>query len=316
MLTEATYRMLVETSDTHIESSLTVIAEAAGLAGSGHAAVLGCGTCAEIPVSLLYETFDRVDLVDLDEHVLRVAETRCRSSEETGGSRAFHHADLTGLIPQVVPPAREIAAGTAGPLECLDSLGALLASTTPSFWRPLGAEKYDLIVCSGVLTQLQAAVRGRVESIFLDRFPGQGHVLSTHETWRRRVWGWARQLEAGFIDHLDALSARGGVVYLSDTVHTCWLIYSRPDMFTTEGTWIATRTPRLADYLHPWHEIASEREWRWFRREQEGPYWGRLYGVQAIVYGSPSSTERKATGAAAALQRKRRSNGWRGTRNP
>lgn len=282
----AAHQLHADTTKAHVEASASTIAEAVGLAGSGRAAVLGCGTGSEIPLPLLCETFDHVDLVDLDSHALRAAETRCGPSNETGGSRAFHHADLTGLIPRVVPPARQIAAAKANPLECLDGLGALLARTAPSFWRPPDEEKYDLIVCSGVLTQLQAAVRGRVESAFRDEFPDHGHAPLTHEPWRRRLLGWARRLEAGLIDHLDTLSARGSVVYLSDTVHACWLVPSGPGAFTTEGAWIATRTPRLADYLLPRHEIASEREWSWFRREQEGPYWGRLYGVQAIIYGS------------------------------
>lgn len=281
----ATHQLHADTTRAHVEASAAMIAEAAVLAGSGRAAVLGCGTCAEIPISLLCETFDRVDLVDLDRRALGVAETRCGLSDETEGSRAFYHADLTGLIPQVVPPAREIAAATDDPLECLDSLGALLARTGPSFWRPPDDGKYDLIVCSGVLTQLQAAVRGRVELAFRSEFPDQGRAPFTHEPWRRRVLSWARQLEAGLIDHLDALSARESVIYLSDTVHACWLVSSGPGSFTTEGAWIATRTPRLSDCLYPRHEIASERGWRWFRREQEGPYWGRLYGVQAIIYG-------------------------------
>jgi hypothetical protein len=86
---------------------------------------------------------------------------------------------------------------------------------------------------------------------------------------------------------LEQLSAPGGIVYLSDTVHVCWLLQTDSDTVTTEGSWIASRTSRLADYMLPTYEILKEGSWNWMRKEQEGPYWGRLYGVQALTYRVP-----------------------------
>ena len=270
--------------DTHILSSLEMIAEAAILAGSGCAAVLGCGACTEIPIRQLGERFNRVDLVDLDSARLKVAGAQCRQWKETKATFAFYHADLTGLISQLEPLAHDIAASAATPSACLDDFGQLLTSTTPSFWRSPDEQTYSLVVCSAILTQLQATVRRQLENIFSQRFPAARSELSAYEPWRKSLWNFARRLEETFIDHLEPLSAPGAIVYLSDTVQVCWLVQSGIQTFTTEGTWIATRTSRLADYLRPWNRIIAQRQWSWFRREQEGVYWGRLYGVQAIVY--------------------------------
>src|SRR5262249_586451 len=101
------------------------------------------------------------------------------------------------------------------------------------------------------------------------------------------VWVFARQLESAFINHLERLLAPGGIVYLSDTVHVCWLSQYGAQGFTTEGCWTATRTSRLVDYLRPASEVLTERSWSWVRSQGGGAYWGRLYGVQAIIYRVP-----------------------------
>ena len=273
--------------DTHVRSSITLITDAAELAGSGQAAVLGCGRGTEIPAHHLSRTFDQVDLLDLNADALDALKIECQSFAEPDDSCIFHLADITGLISQIEPIAREIVRKAVHPLQCLDALGLLLTSTAPKFWRPPGNYRYKLVVCSAVLTQLQATVRKRVESIFLNRFPEHISALSLSKSWREQIWKFARNLEDAFINHLESLSAPNGIIYLSDTVHVCWLLQTASSGLTTEGSWIATRTSRLADYLRPWYEIVIEREWSWLRREQEGSYWGRLYGVQAIVYRLP-----------------------------
>ncbi len=256
----------------HVQSSLTAILEAATQAEPGGAAILGCGACTEIPIRLLAERFNPIDLVDLDDGALKTAEAHCWQWKETESTCVFHHADLTGLIPQVEPSARDIAARAATPSACLDGFAQLLASTAPNFWRPSDARTYSLMVCSAILTQLQATVRRQFENIFSNRFPSTISELSSYEPWRKSIWNFARRLEEAFVNHLESLAAPGAVVYLSDTVHVCWLLQSDPRTFTTEGAWIATRTSRLADYLRPWNRIITEHRWNWFRREQEGAY--------------------------------------------
>lgn len=270
--------------DTHALSTVALIVEAAELAGPGRAAVLGCGSCTEIPIRLLNENFSYVDLVDLDAQALRIVEAQCRQWADANDGYRFYCTDLTGLISQIVPRAQEIVAAATDPVGCLDDLGNLLQTTAPAFWRPPDEERYSLIVCATVLTQLQATVRKRIGTIFLNRFPHYRDAMSSDERWRRRLWNFARRLEDGFIDHLETLAVPGGIICLSATVRVGWLTKVDAQILTTDGSWIATRTSRLADYLRPWDEIIAEYEWKWPRNEQEGPYWGRLYDVQAIIY--------------------------------
>lgn len=276
--------------DTHVQSSMAMITEAAELAGSGRAVVLGCGRGAEIPIQSLSERFEQVDFVELDADALRSLVEKCQQLGQTGARRTFYRADLTGLLAQLEPKVEEVLANASQPLTCLRELGRLLSSATPRFWSPPGGEKYNLVICSTVLTMLQAVVRGRVEAAFLARFPDHRQALPHDEEWLASIWDFARRLEDGFIDHLETLLAPGGIAYLSDTVHVCWLARSDQGVFTTQGAWTATRTSQLSDYLRHRDEIMVERGWQWGRQKQEGPYWGRLYGVQAIIYRVRSRT--------------------------
>ena len=271
-------------NDSHVQSSMAMMIEAANRSELGGVALLGCGKGSEIPVRQLAMRFAPVDCVDLDNDALSILEAQCQQWQDTWHRFRFDHSDLTGLIPQIVPLAQEVVAISAEPFSCLYRLGALLGSAQPDFWKPPSGEKYSLVICSAVLTQLQATVRKRVENVFLNGFPGQASVLSSYEPWRRAVWNFARKLEDAFILHLESLCSSTGIIYLSDTVHVYWLRRSGPELFTTEGTWIATRTSRLVDYLHSWNEILAQHQWDWIKVEAEGPYSGRVYGVQSLIY--------------------------------
>lgn len=269
-------------NDQHIARSKTMIADAARLAGSGTAAILGCGRCGEIPLEELGQTFDAIDLIDLDRSALESVATHCHMTNST--TWRLHEADLTGLIAHLEPRAREIAAASNDPRTCLDRFREMLDATPPDLWRPPHDQRYRLVVCSSILTQLQATTRKVLHGAFISQFPEHGSELSSYEPWRNALWTWARALEDAFLHHLDALCAGDGVIYLSDTVHVCWLTEVAPEQFATEGAWIATRTVRLRDYVDADHEVLREERWEWLRKEQEGRYCGRLYGVQAITY--------------------------------
>ncbi|MGB8463889.1 MAG: hypothetical protein WCE49_03005 [Terrimicrobiaceae bacterium] len=269
---------------THLLASRAMIEEALALVDSGSAAVLGCGRCTEIPVRSLSGKLDRVDLVDFDAEALRLVEVQCQGW--TGGQSAccFHCADLTGLIAKLEEEAAELVAKATEPLECLEQLGRSLRSAKPTFWTPPGAARCDLIVCSNVVTQLQATVREVVQRVFLARFPESGVALTTHEPWRQSLWSFARNLESAFLGHIGAMVRPGGIIFLSATVHVSWITQVDERSVATDGSWIATQTARLADYLKPSDTILVERSWSWLRAGREGRYWGRLYGVQAIIY--------------------------------
>ena len=268
----------------HIHSCLAMIAEASALAGSGSAAILGCGCCKEIPLRQLTQKFDMMDLVDIDEIALATVNQQCRQWHDARNVCLFYCADLTGMIASVGRRASKIVAKTVDPVACLEQLGVLLESTAPEFWVPHHGERYDLLVCSMVLTQLQALVRESVEKIYLERFPEYVHAMLKHKSWCASVWNFARNLEDGFIEHLGTIIKPQGIVYLSETVHVSWLTQRDEQSVSTEGRWITLRTSRLTDYLHPGDTIINEQHWDWLREDKEGDFWGRLYGVQAIIY--------------------------------
>lgn len=271
-------------ADTHIRSSIAMIAEASALAGSGPAAVLGCGYCGEIPLQLLNQTFAVVDLVDINSGALAAIDARRQHWHAEKNVCQFHRADLTGIIATIAPPATALVEGAIDPSLCLEQLGLLLESTVPEFWSPPQSPHYDFLVCSMVLTQLQAVVRESVEKIYLARFPEHAAALVKHESWCKSAWNFARTLEEKFLAHLATLMKPHGIVYLSETVHVSWLTQLDGQSVFTEGSWITLRTPQLADYLSPGDTIIREQHWDWLREEREGNYWGRLYRVQAIIY--------------------------------
>ncbi len=271
-------------ADTHIHSSVAMITEAAALAGTGLAAVLGCGSCGEIPIRLMNETFEVIDLVDIDREALDIVDRQCKEWVYQKNACQFHCADLTGMLTRVERRASELVAKTVDPVACLEQLAVLLESTPPEFWVPPRKQRYDFLVCSMVLTQLQALVRESVEKIYLVRFPEYAPAMLKHKSWCESVWNFARNLEDGFMKHLGALMKPQSIVYLSDTVHVSWLTQQDEQSVSTEGRWITLRSSRLADYLCPGDAIIKEQHWDWLREEREGAFWGRLYGVQAVIY--------------------------------
>ncbi len=280
-----TFRLAdVSRQETHIPTSLTLITEAGALAGPERAAVLGCGACHDIPLGALTDRFERLDLVDLDVGALQSAVARLNRREDLRCECSAHACDITGLMPAIQVRAKEIADGELEPEACLDRLGRLLSSTPPAFWAPESEARYSLVVCSGVLTQLQASVRRRIEDIFVARFRSKWRLLLSYRPWIDRVWEFARKLERAFVDHLDTLALPRAVIYLADTVHVSWLSQIDSATLTAPGSWIATKSANLEDYLDSSYDIRARRRWDWFRQKQEGRFWGRLYGVQALIY--------------------------------
>jgi hypothetical protein len=268
----------------HVRQSTSMILDAARNLTGGRAVILGCGRCGEIPVADLLLLFNSVDFVDQDAEALGIIESRFASSEGPANRCSFEQADLTGLIETLAQKSRVIVEDTDDALKCLGHLGDLISDVEPVFWKPRQNTEYQLVVCSSVLTQLQALARKGIEESFLGKFPEHISDLNTNANWRTSIWNFARRIEDAFICHLDSLCSSDGVIYLSDTVHVCFLLHSSPNALTTRGAWLATRSNRLRDYLEPSNEVIAERNWEWIRRGAEGPYWGRLYGIQAIQY--------------------------------
>lgn len=271
-------------ADSHLSLSKEMISAAARLSDPCCCAVLGCGNCRDVPIDYLTGTFHQTDYVDLDTSSVQLTQARRQSVDAARHMFRFFKADLTGLVDRLSAAAEEVSLRFTAPQSSLDSLSSLLLSTRPDFWRPPTNEQYNCIICSTVLTQLQASVRNAIERIVLARYPTSSDILQSYGPWKKSLWAFARRIEDAFLDHLDSLSAPRGIIYLSDTVTVSWLRAGASQSFITEGTWIATRTGRIADYLRPWHEIITERSWCWTRKKTEGVYLGRLYGVQAMIY--------------------------------
>lgn len=172
MNTEAVRLSSVEiAAETHLFSSVGMIKEALVLADSDSVAVLGCGRCTEIPIRLLNEKFDRVDLIDIDGEALNFVRAEYKQWNDQKNAFQFHCADLTGMIARIEHRASELVEKAVDPVACLEQLGVLFESTAPEFWAPPRGERYDLLVCSMVLTQLQALVREIVERFSLGSSP-------------------------------------------------------------------------------------------------------------------------------------------------
>ncbi len=261
-----------------------MIREAAAMADIGQVALLGCGNCADIPFGFLSDKFDHLDLVDIDGDALRYAALTALQFDSDLRNYEFHVDDLTGLVDRLEEKALAIVAEEPTALGCLEQLGKELTSTPPAFWRPGNASRYRLILCSGVLTQLQATIRESMEDIFLARHRDGQRLLCRHPGWTTSVWAFARKIEQAFLEHLDTLCACESIIYLQDTVHVSWLTQVDPRHLSASGAWIATRTSSLADYVDDKERILSQRSWDWIRPGQTDDLWGRLYGVQGLIY--------------------------------
>ncbi len=272
-----------QSTTAHVRASRALIARAAALAPAGFAAVLGSGAATEIPIAELADHFDAVELVDCDGAALARARQRYGRSGQLRRSLWFTEADLTGTIRAARSASQEIVARATGPGACLEELVDLLDRTRPSFFRPGNGQGCALVVCSGVLSQLQSGVRRAVREPFVERFADAGATEAQCQPWKRAWWRLARRLESSFLDHVAALLQPGGVLYLADTVHACWLEEVEPGTLGSTGAWLALRSPRLADYVHEDCEVLVERGWPWYRLGRDGAYLGRLYGVQALI---------------------------------
>src|SRR3990170_1997316 len=165
----------------HIRSSRRFILDAADATGQTSILILGCGRCAEIPVDSLGQRFSRLLFVDADVDALtavaaRYADHRARYE--------YHQADLTGMIGWIRDEARRIALRDVTPELMIEQLADRVLSHAPELWSPPSGERFDLVVCSGVLTQLQAKVRAAADQAFGEKFPGQTRLLQSHRAWR------------------------------------------------------------------------------------------------------------------------------------
>lgn len=270
--------------ETHKTKSVELINTAAELASSNSAIVLGCGLCAEIPVRELSQRFESLELLDADGRALEQVFQQSKTWQVPLQQNRIYHADITGLLEKIDRKIPEFVADNPDPFSFLLLCAKWLDTAKPEFWRSNAGKRYDLIIVSTVLTQLQALLRERIECIFSQHYPNSMKPLDNFQPWLDSIWQFARRLETGFIRYLSTLLKPDGIIYLSATVHVSWLTQTSENTLITDGKWIATATNRLKDYLMSGDRILHEKHWDWIRPGRDRDFWGRLYGVQALIY--------------------------------
>ncbi|MGC1247355.1 MAG: hypothetical protein WA865_14160 [Spirulinaceae cyanobacterium] len=268
----------------HLQNSKDLIQYATKMAGTGRALVLSSSGCEEVPLDILGRRFIQVDLVEKDAGIVELISRKRSLGNHT---YTFYQEDLTCILATITPQAEEIAAVAQNPSSCLQALGQLLISTPLHFCKPTPEPKYNLIVCSGMLTRISALVRQEIESIFLHHFPQSLSALTSDPEWRKPLWQFVRKLEEQFLNHLASLVAHNGMVYLSDTVKVCWLRLDETNQMLTQGAWQTIAKPRLIDYLYSESKVLEQQQWKYLIKKPQGQYWGSLSMIESLVYHFP-----------------------------
>ncbi len=271
------------TNENHISMSNSLIMEAYRLIDQKMVLVLGCGQCKEIPIeSLIISSY--VDLIDLDREALQKLRVNLTSNCCLNLERvSFVWEDITGFIVSLSKEVENCFQTAGGAEKSLRMVTNLLDSAKMSFWTSPVGYQYTLIICSLLLTQLQAFVLSKLERIFIKFFPKDRGMLCTDTDWIKAKFRLARKLEEAFVAHLKTLMDTEAIIYISDTVRVCFAKHISDGLFSTEGSWIALKSSRLVDYFDSSYKVIKETSWPWFLPKTEKNSDGRLYDVQALI---------------------------------
>jgi hypothetical protein len=266
----------------HREESRRMILRAAELVGSGNVAILGGGACEEIPLVELLERFDSVALNDTDDAAIDKSVALLPEDPSLRGKLNVCVADLTGVTQSALQLIDEALRGAATPAGAAGAMAAALDRVKADRFPIAG--RFDLIVCSCVLSQLHFALTHQAAARFGSRFPGQDDVLRESDAWKASLERTARGIEDRFIENLATLVAAGGLVYLSESAQVCFLRLAPDGRWQTQGTYRMLRTKELADYVRERFEIVGRNRWEWVvNAPQTTGDTGRLFDVQALV---------------------------------
>lgn len=284
------YRLTPVPSE-HVPRSLDLILQAAVTVPGGRAVVLGAGECAEIPLKALAIRFDEVLLVDTNEQLLQKAIADAELDETQRAKVQVRVQDLTGTTRLLLDKV-ETALGEATDAEsAIEATSALLAhQPIVGLLPPDGKDnavlpgKFNLVVASCVLSQLHIELLLQAGEAFERRFPGQREQLQTDDRWRAALTGIARRMETRFIDDLAALTAEGGLIYLSESVQMCYITLMTDGQWETPGTYRLLRTADLTDYTDRRFARMGHGRWQWIvAQPTEIGKTGQLFDVQSLV---------------------------------
>lgn len=262
--------------------------------------VLGCGDGESTPLDRLTRGPALVDFVDVSEAALGRLRERLRDEETEDAAFRFHVADLTGRVDEIRDWANEVAFRAEAAEAFVEEASRRLLDLVPDFWRAPEMGRYDLVICANVITQLPMSILSVIDQAFRDRFGAQAANVEVRDALDRASWTFARSLEERFMAYLDALAARGGVVYLSGSVHVHAITSPEPTPDAVGGAWRMTATPFIRDYLRPWHTVIDESAWDWVWEDPAPGRWGRLYKIQTVTYRTPAASQPAAAPRTAA----------------
>ena len=285
------YRLTPVPSE-HVPRSLDLILQAAVTVPGGRAVVLGAGECAEIPLKALAIRFDEVMLVDTNQQLLEKAVADAELDDTQRAKVQVRVQDLTGTTRSLLEKVESALSAAADAEGAIDAISALLAhepivGLLPADGKEINAAlpgKFNLVVASCVLSQLHIELLLQAGEAFERRFPDQREQLQTDDRWRAALTGIARRMETRFIDDLAALTAEGGLIYLSESVQMCYITLVADGQWETPGTYRLLRTKDLTDYTDRRFARMGHGRWQWIvAQPTEIGETGQLFDVQALV---------------------------------
>jgi hypothetical protein len=188
--------------------------------------------------------------------------------------------DLTGATDALIAGAHVCLARAATPAQAIVGLCAL--ADAAQFAAPSPQPVWDLVIASCVGTQLHLRALDEITRRFVQRFAGQGGLLSGSAAWTDAMLRLSWRLQDAFHNHLLRLVDPDGRVYLSDTVQVGQL-FASPDGWRTPGWYRMTRERLLAAVLPASAQPLHGGQWPYVVAAPTADAAGLLYNVHAVV---------------------------------
>ncbi len=271
---------LKPTASRHEEQSRQMILRAAAAVEPGDAIVLGGGACSEIPLNELAATFHRLTLNDIEREPLDGPVARLDPAVRDKVDLRI--ADLTGVVEAVLDKLSEVVGESADADDAVARMAGVVAGQ-PASGMQIGG-RYDLVIASCLLSQLDFWIIHRSEEVLARRFPNDRERLREAPAWLAALQDLNRRLQTRFVHDLVGLVADSGRIYLSESVQMCFIELAPDGRWQTEGTWRMLESKDLRTYVPEALEIVEEGRWEWIVWPPQKPGdRGRLFDVQALV---------------------------------
>lgn len=269
--------------DSHFRRSRELIAElAATIAPGGRVCALGAGACRDIPVGVLAERFGEVVLIDIDEARLREG---VRSQGDVGRPERVRldFSDLSGGTDGFRQRAQAAMTAVRDPRTAVARLGELMDEVVPPPVAVAGV--FELVICSGVLTQVDFPIWKVAITLLENRF-GRPFDKALAEDLRKHQRPMGHRFRMRLIEQVVAMTRDGGRIYLADTIQVAHLENKAGEDWAVRGAYRMGSLPALTDYLDKRFLVDHRDGWDWVdmpdattEREDRG----RLWRVEAAL---------------------------------